>query len=88
MSRTIVAISDLPSIAQNSPESLPILRVIVYDKEGTPSQIRANELDRFLSLGFTADPPPDVDAFIIPPDPVVPAPTHHIVRSFRVGPHV
>lgn len=87
MSRTVVAISDLPAIAQNNPEALPILRVVVYDKEGTPSKIRAIELDRFLSLGFTAEPPPDVEAVIIPPEPFVPPQKHHIVQSFRVGPH-
>ena len=83
MSRQVVAISELEDIRKNSPESLPILRVIVYDAEGNASKIRAYELDRFLQLGFTADPPED--AVIEPPAPFVPPPRHHMVRSFRGG---
>ena len=83
MSRPVVEIKNLAAIKENSPESLPVIRVIVYDKEGIPSKIRAVELDRFLSLGFTADPPPAVNGYVEPPAPFVPPPTHRMVRSFR-----
>lgn len=79
-------ISDLERIQRESPESLAIVRVIVYDKEGIPSRIRAYELDRFLELGFTADPPtedarvPD-DAFT----PFILPERRYMVTSFRAS---
>lgn len=81
--RQTVAISELEGIRATSPESLPILRVVVYDKEGNASKIRAVELQRFLDLGFLAEPPKEVEVVVDPPAPFVPPILHHMVRSFR-----
>ena len=83
MSRQVVAISELPRIRKENPEALPILRVIVYDKTGTPSKIRAVELDRFLELGFLEEPPVEPVGEVEPPTDFVPPPRRPIVASFR-----
>ena len=84
--RPVVPISDLERIQRESPESLAVVRVIVYDKSGTPSKIRAYELDRFLALGFTVDPP--AEELRVPVEEFTPftlPERRHMVQSFRGG---
>ena len=80
--RRTISISDIPWYEENNPEALVVLRVQVYDKEGTPTLIRAYELDRFLELGFLSTDGKMEELPTSIPEKLV-EPTRHIVSSYR-----